>query len=137
MADHSDGAGYLETVGYSFLVVSPVLLCFCFPAQKYIGRFQKELLAASFGTICGFTFFEIIPRIINDAHAHILTDQPGVAPEDRNVKPQIWLLSCTIFIGMLFAAMLGALHEVMEHKHCDESSDPNSKDGSKACLSCM
>ena len=137
-------SNYPATVGYSFLIVSPVLLCFCFPAQTYIGRFQKELLAASFGTICGFTFFEVIPAIIKDAHSHILNGNVKLSPEQRNIK--IWLLSCTIFGGMLFAALLGLLHEVMEHKHCEQTKDDTICSSSKTtpssklrfqCLSCM
>lgn len=128
-------AEYLRITGYSTLIVSPVCLCACFPAQKVIIKLQKELLAASIGSICGFIFFEIIPAIINDCITNAFKDAVGqiqstqklpvsnaIHSLQQNNKNQMYLLSNSILFGMLFAFFLGILHESMEHKHCSENN---------------
>eukprot|EP01084_Bolivina_argentea_P124270 220211_1 len=117
----------LRVIQCSALIVSPVLLCICFPAQKYIAKFQKELLVCSLGTICAFCFLDIIPVIIKDANHHGLTKPAN--------KIQLYLFSCTILIGMLFAAFLGCLHNIMEHKHCEQNVD--SKEEPSTQISCL
>ena len=145
---------YLPIIGYSSLIVSPVLLCACFPAKKYIAKFQRELLTASLGTICGFIFFEIIPAILHDHLQHSFDELIESADKKTQlIHPLIhklemekshingvYTLSCTILLGMIFAALLNVLHEWMEHEHCHQENDKDFNQASEkkgSCISCM
>ena len=114
---------YLWVIVYCAWIVSPVALCCCFPAGKVINKFEKELLSANLGSMCGFIFFEIVPVIIR----HDIQDET-----------QIYIVSCTILLGMLFGLFLSILHQMMEHNH-EPIQMPSFTEGEQAkpnCLSC-
>lgn len=127
---NSDLNEYLWVCLYCLWIVSPVLLCCCFPAERVINRFEKELLSANLGTICGFIFFEIVPVIIRH--------------NSGGESVQTYINSCTIMLGMLFGFFLGILHRMTEdhhHEHNDSEiqnpSDSAKNPENKGCLSCM
>ena len=142
MSGQHHDPNYLQIIGCSCLIVSPILLVFCFPAQKYIAKLQKELLASSLGTIAGFLFFEIIPDIVIEGQ-HFVHTHEGHSHVD---KLKVLILSNTIFVGIIFAGILGSLHEFLEskesHGHGEPSSGSDNSDATKEksrknCLSCM
>ena len=116
---------YLWVIVYCAWIVSPVALCCCFPAGKVINKFEKELLSANLGSMCGFIFFEIVPVIIRD---------------DIKDETQIYFVSCTILIGMLFGFFLSMLHQLMEHNHepkpIQTTCKPEGEQPKSNCLSC-
>ena len=116
---------YLWVIAYCAWIVSPVTLCCCFPAGKVISKFEKELLSANLGSMCGFIFFEIVPVIIR---------------HDIGDETQIYIVSCTILIGMLFGLFLSMLHQLMEHSHESKPiRTPSQSEGEQTksnCLSC-
>ena len=113
---------YLWVILYCAWIVSPVVLCCCFPAEKAISKFEKELLSANLGSICGFIFFEIVPVIIRDKTMD---------------ETQIYVVSCTILLGILFGFFLSILHKFMDnHDAIQTTLDSETKQAKSNCLSC-
>ena len=116
---------YLWISLYCLWIVSPVILCCFFPffAKKVVNKFEKELLSANLGSICGFVFFEIVPVIIKDKTMN---------------ETQIYVASCTILLGILFGFFLGMLHQIMEHNNHNNpiQNALETKNSETKCLSC-